>query len=66
MNNFSLYDEHSFYQTFLQDLEGCQKEVIIESPYITAEPMRTFDRLFKNASVVVKMNTSLFCHFSLC
>lgn len=47
MNNSSLYDEKTFYQTFLRDLEGCTKEVIIESPYITTERMRTFDRLFK-------------------
>lgn len=42
-----LHDEKTFYQTFLCDLEGCSDEVIIESPYITTERMRTFDRLFK-------------------
>ena len=42
-----LHDERSFYQKFLTDLEGCTKEVIIESPYITTGRMRTFDRLFK-------------------
>jgi len=41
-----LHDERSFYQKFLTDLEGCTKEVIIESPYITTERMRTFDRIF--------------------
>lgn len=41
-----LHDEHTFYQKFWRDLEGCTKEVIIESPYITTERMRTFDRLF--------------------
>lgn len=41
-----LHDEHTFYQKFLQDLEKCKYEVIIESPYITSERMRTFDRLF--------------------
>jgi len=30
-----LYDEKTFYQAFLRDLEGCKSEVIIESPYIT-------------------------------
>lgn len=45
--NSQLHDEHNFYQKFLADLEGCTKEVIIESPYITTERMRTFDRLFK-------------------
>ncbi|MEK7617449.1 MAG: phospholipase D-like domain-containing protein [Patescibacteria group bacterium] len=44
--NSQLHDEKTFYQTFLRDLEGCTKEVIIESPYITTERMRTFDRLF--------------------
>ena len=43
-----LYDEHSFYQKFIKDLASCKNEVIIESPYITSERMRTFDRLFKN------------------
>ena len=42
-----LHDEHSFYQTFLRDVEKCQSELIIESPYITLERFRTFDRLFK-------------------
>lgn len=42
-----LHDEKTFYQTFLQDLERCQQEVIIESPYITTERMRTFDRIFQ-------------------
>lgn len=43
-----LFDERSFYQTFLKDLENCQNEVIIESPYITSQRMGMFDRLFKN------------------
>lgn len=47
MNNSSLYDEKTFYQTFLRDLEGCQNELIIESPFITSERMRTFDRIFQ-------------------
>lgn len=42
-----LYDEKTFYQTFLSDLEGCQKEVVIESPYVTLERMKTFDRIFE-------------------
>ncbi len=42
----SLFDEKTFYQTFLQDLEKCQNEVIIESPFITDLRMRTFDRIF--------------------
>ena len=47
MLNSKLHDEKTFYQTFLQDLEKCKDEVIIESPYITSKRMRTFDRIFK-------------------
>jgi len=47
MTNSRLHDEKTFYQTFLRDIECCTKEVIIESPYITTERMRTFDRIFK-------------------
>ena len=36
----------TFYQTFLQDLEDSHYEVIIESPFITKERMRTFDCIF--------------------
>lgn len=32
-----LFDEKTFYQAFLRDLEGCRSEVIIESPYITSK-----------------------------
>lgn len=45
--NSQLHDEKTFYQTFLRDLEHCQQEVVIESPYITCERMKTFDRLFE-------------------
>ena len=47
LTHSQLHDEKTFYQTFLQDLEKCQTEVVIESPYITSERMRTFDRIFK-------------------
>lgn len=46
-----LFDEKTFYQTFLFDLEDCQQEVIIESPYITSERIGTFDRIFQNLLV---------------
>lgn len=42
-----LYDEMTFYQTFWKDLENCQEEVVIESPYITYQRMKTFDRIFE-------------------
>ena len=48
MFSSSLFDEKTFYQTFLQDLSNCQKEVIIESPFITTARMKTFDRVFNN------------------
>ena len=49
MNSFlisKLYDETTFYQAFLTDLEACRNEVIIESPYITSERTRPFIPLF--------------------
>jgi len=30
-----LYDETTFYKTFLKDLSNCHSEVIIESPFVT-------------------------------
>ena len=48
MDNFSLFDEKTFYQTFLDDLKHCQQEVIIESPFITTARMKTFDRVFQD------------------
>ncbi|MDE2025263.1 MAG: hypothetical protein KGJ07_02115 [Patescibacteria group bacterium] len=47
-SNSQLHDEKTFYQTFLHDLNHCQNEVIIESPFITSVRMKTFDRVFKN------------------
>jgi phosphatidylserine/phosphatidylglycerophosphate/cardiolipin synthase-like enzyme len=35
--NSTLFDESTFYQAFLRNLEGCRSEVIIESPYITSK-----------------------------
>lgn len=48
MHNSSLFDEKTFYQTFLEDLRHCQDEAIIESPFITSLRMKTFDRVFTN------------------
>jgi len=43
MNTYtsSLHNENTFYQSFITDLEACKKEVIIESPFITSERMKT-------------------------
>jgi len=38
----------TFYKAFLRDLDRCREEVIIESPFITASRMKTFDRIFTN------------------
>lgn len=57
MNNSSLYDEKTFYQTFLSDLERCKDEVIIESPFITNQRMRTFDRIFEK---LIKRGVKIF------
>ena len=42
-----LFDERTFYQTFLSDIKSCQNEIIIESPFITSLRMKTFDRIFQ-------------------
>lgn len=46
MNSSGLHDEKTFYQAFLHDLEHCHNEVIIESPFITTQRMRTFENVF--------------------
>ena len=33
----TLYDENTFYDSFVRDLKRCQHEVIIESPFITSK-----------------------------
>lgn len=43
-----LFDELSFYQTFFQDLQNCEKEIVIESPFITYQRAKMFDRIFEN------------------
>lgn len=35
----NLYDERTFYHAFIKDLSHSSKEIIIESPYITAKRM---------------------------
>lgn len=43
----SLHDEKTFYRAFLKDLATCQEEVIIESPFITSERMKTLWPAFR-------------------
>jgi len=45
--NSILYDEKTFYPSFINDLEACRKEVIIESPFITSKRMKDFRSVFK-------------------
>jgi phosphatidylserine/phosphatidylglycerophosphate/cardiolipin synthase-like enzyme len=48
MFSSKLFDEKTFYITFLDDLKHCKNEVIIESPFITTVRMKTFDRVLIN------------------
>ncbi len=41
MYRSALFDENTFYEAFLKDLERCQSEAIIESPFITSKRMKT-------------------------
>jgi len=43
-----LFDETAFYQAFLKDIKYCKRELIIESPFVTSERMKTFYRIFKD------------------
>ena len=43
----SLFDESTFYNSFLEDLNHAKKEIIIESPFITTERMNGFRSVFK-------------------
>ncbi len=42
-----LFDEKTFYNAFIYDVENCNKEVIIESPFITCSRMELFKPVFK-------------------
>ena len=41
-----LFDEKTFYQVFIRDLENCKNEVVIESPFITSERTKLLIPLF--------------------
>jgi len=43
----SLFDERTFYSSFINDLLQCEEEVIIESPFITSGRMKTFTPVFR-------------------
>jgi phosphatidylserine/phosphatidylglycerophosphate/cardiolipin synthase-like enzyme len=48
MFSSALFDESTFYQAFLRDLEGCRSEVFIESPYITSTRAELLIPIFNN------------------
>lgn len=48
MFNSSLFDESTFYRQFTKDLLRCNSEVVIESPFITTERMKTFKPIFED------------------
>lgn len=43
-----LFDETSFYKQFINDLLRCEKEVIIESPYVTSSRMDILKPVLRN------------------
>jgi len=54
----SLYNEETFYQQFINDLQIATKEVIIESPFITVKRVKTLLSIFallktKNISIFI-------------
>ena len=56
--NSSLFDETTFYDKFIKDLNTCTKEIIIESPYITSKRAEMLipifdDLLAKGAKIYV-------------
>lgn len=55
-----LYDQNTFFKAFIRDLHRCQKEVIIESPFITTKRMEMFLPIFtklRQRNVHIVINT---------
>ena len=42
-----LFTQRDFYSRFIQDLNECQRDIVIESPYITSFRMDLFMPIFK-------------------
>ncbi|HYT44477.1 MAG TPA: phospholipase D-like domain-containing protein [Methylomirabilota bacterium] len=57
MDNSKLFDEKTFYSQFLNDLVHCQKEVYIESPFITCSRMK---RLYSIIEKLIKRNVKVY------
>ena len=49
MNNLQLFDDETFYLSFLPDLVHAKNEIYIESPYITIRKTRMLLLYFRNA-----------------
>lgn len=55
-----LFDDRTFYSAFVKDLQYAQKEVIIESPYMTMNRLRLLSPILKKAvrrGVKVRVHT---------
>ena len=42
LTDSTMFDEKTFFQKFINDLQGAKEEVIIESPFITIDRMKKF------------------------
>lgn len=51
MLNSSLHDESTFYPQFVEDLLHASREVVIESPFITTQRMKTMYPIFEKLIV---------------
>jgi phosphatidylserine/phosphatidylglycerophosphate/cardiolipin synthase-like enzyme len=52
-----LFDEKSFYTSFIRDLSNCKQEVIIESPFISLNRMKYLLPVFEK---LIRRNISVF------
>jgi phosphatidylserine/phosphatidylglycerophosphate/cardiolipin synthase-like enzyme len=56
-----LFNEHTFHQQFLKDISRAEREIIIESPFITARRMNMFLPFFEKLlerNVSININTT--------
>jgi phosphatidylserine/phosphatidylglycerophosphate/cardiolipin synthase-like enzyme len=56
----SLFDERTFYKSFIKDLKNCETEVIIESPYMTVGRLNVlapYLRKLVKKGIKVRVNT---------
>ncbi len=58
--NSELYDEKSFYGSFVKDLKSAEKSIVIESPFLTEKRAVQFSKLFKRLykrGIYLRVNT---------